>query len=363
MTAITGQSTMHKWIAEQDTDRRIVAIPIKYVQELGWKTAALLSQMLWWSDQTKNPERKFYRTWKQWMEELSMSEYEVRASIKALEEKGIVRIFCGREPKDKTKKTTWYQVIVEKICHWWKSTLPTLKNHQYPPLKTNVSYIREKKIKEEVKEELAHSANTGTGTINVNSTEVNMAFKESVKGKVVISAAEVSQKLRAKSVDPLKVSKSVGGLNELVLDWKRALAKYHFIDELIPDPKHTERMSLNSFIKKCRVMEVSPRYTLVYVVSEWIGFAKYVQWQRGIANVPAQPTIPFLVYYAEDAIRYVKKNKEVEGQKAKSETNCSGVVTTVNTPAKTMKGKITATVPSATMEEIDQIGKKYFGKG
>lgn len=353
---ITGQEEMHCWISQQSDNTRIVAVPIRYVQELGWKTAALLSQMLWWAGKTSNPQRRFYHTQQEWQEELALSEHDVKSGLKKLESLGLVRIMVGRQPKDKLKKTSWYEVVFEKISQWWKSTFTNGENHSSLTVKITDSYIKRKKEEKKVKEEQAHSANGEPEVTCKEGSEENMAFPKSTKGKVGVSADEIKAVLRTQSKDPLKEAKKEGKLTDLLMDWKRALAKYHTNGELVGNPKHTEKMMLNTFMKKCNTLGVSYRYTLVWAIKEWIGFAKYVQSQRGLANVPIFPTISFLVYYVDDAIRFVKKETEPVAVATTSAVNCTAPKTPVKLPT-------VATNKSATLEEIEAIGKKYFGKG
>lgn len=64
-----------------------LVIPRPFVDFLGGLEVALLfSQMLYWSDRTRQPERWFYKTYTDWNTELGLSEYQVRKAVKKLTE-------------------------------------------------------------------------------------------------------------------------------------------------------------------------------------------------------------------------------------------------------------------------------------
>lgn len=71
----------------------IVTIPAIYIRFTGsMESAALLSQMLYWSDRTKDPEGWFHKSYSEWESEIALSEYQVRKHSKKFAEQGFLEI-------------------------------------------------------------------------------------------------------------------------------------------------------------------------------------------------------------------------------------------------------------------------------
>lgn len=69
----------------------VFTVPKIYVQYTGdLTTAVLLNQIVFLSDKSKRTDGFFYKTYKEWEEEICLTERQVRYSIKKLMEKGIV---------------------------------------------------------------------------------------------------------------------------------------------------------------------------------------------------------------------------------------------------------------------------------
>ncbi|MDP4105302.1 MAG: conserved phage C-terminal domain-containing protein [Bacillota bacterium] len=69
----------------------VVTIPKMYIELTGDLTAALvLNQIVFWSDKTKRNDGFFYKSYKEWQEETTLSERQVRYAVKKLKEKNIV---------------------------------------------------------------------------------------------------------------------------------------------------------------------------------------------------------------------------------------------------------------------------------
>lgn len=69
----------------------VIPIPVIYLEiTKDYPTAALLNQMVYWSDRTKRNDGYFYKSYKEWEEELHLSKYQVRRSTDKLKELNIV---------------------------------------------------------------------------------------------------------------------------------------------------------------------------------------------------------------------------------------------------------------------------------
>lgn len=78
-------------IATYSGNERHITIPKIYLELTNdYPTAALLNQMIFWSDKTKRRDGFFYKTYKEWEEETFLSEYQVRRASKALKELGFL---------------------------------------------------------------------------------------------------------------------------------------------------------------------------------------------------------------------------------------------------------------------------------
>ena len=69
----------------------VIPIPVIYIKLLGdYHTAAFLNQLVYWSDKTKRTDGYFYKTYKEWHEELRLSRYQIDKSISKLKELGLI---------------------------------------------------------------------------------------------------------------------------------------------------------------------------------------------------------------------------------------------------------------------------------
>ena len=70
---------------------RTLTIPVIYIELTGdMHTAALLNQIIFWSDKSKRTDGFFYKTYTEWESEVHLSEYQVRRSAKLLEKLGFI---------------------------------------------------------------------------------------------------------------------------------------------------------------------------------------------------------------------------------------------------------------------------------
>lgn len=77
----------------------VLTIPralVEYTE--GLDRGLLLSQIIYWSDKTNDPDGWFYKTYAEWQQEICLSEYEVRRNAKWLVEKDILQIKVKKAP-------------------------------------------------------------------------------------------------------------------------------------------------------------------------------------------------------------------------------------------------------------------------
>ena len=110
-------------IATYSGNERKITIPKIYLELTGdYPTAALLNQMIFWSDKTKRTDGFFYKTYEEWEEETTLSEYQVRRSSKGLKELGVLET---KLKKANGSPTLHYKVNMDKLS---ESILNKLKN-------------------------------------------------------------------------------------------------------------------------------------------------------------------------------------------------------------------------------------------
>jgi hypothetical protein len=114
-----------KQMSGQDNTFTIPRVYVKYTGDL--TTAVLLNQIVFYSDKSKRKDGFFYKTYKEWEEEVCLTERQVRHSIKKLKDKGIIET---QLKKANGSPTVHYKLLFDKFA---ESILtfcqnPTLQN-------------------------------------------------------------------------------------------------------------------------------------------------------------------------------------------------------------------------------------------
>lgn len=98
-------------------------IPKIYVEMFeDFNTAVLFNQMIFWSDKSSRSDGFFYKTYKEWEEEIHLSEYQVRRSANKLEKLGFLEKKIKRA---NGSPTAHYRIHMQKTS---ESILKFLKN-------------------------------------------------------------------------------------------------------------------------------------------------------------------------------------------------------------------------------------------
>ena len=94
----------------------VIPIPVIYLEITeDYPTAALLNQMVYWSDRTKRNDGYFYKSYKEWEEELHLSKYQVRRSTDKLKELNIVETALK---KANGAPTLHYKIDLNTLQDW-----------------------------------------------------------------------------------------------------------------------------------------------------------------------------------------------------------------------------------------------------
>lgn len=101
----------------------VIPIPVIYIQITeDYPSAALLNQMIYWSDRTNRKDGYFYKSYNEWFVELHLTEYQVRRATKKLKSFGFVETALK---KANGAPTLHYKVDTKEVSEW---ILKKLKN-------------------------------------------------------------------------------------------------------------------------------------------------------------------------------------------------------------------------------------------
>ncbi len=71
------QQQVFAFISSIIGQNNIIPVPIECVHFVGdYNTEALLNQIIYWTDRTKDPDSWFYKSYADWHEELALSKYQ-----------------------------------------------------------------------------------------------------------------------------------------------------------------------------------------------------------------------------------------------------------------------------------------------
>ncbi|HHZ7971019.1 TPA: DnaD domain protein [Staphylococcus aureus] len=101
----------------------VIPIPVIYLKITeDYPSAALLNQMIYWSDRTNRKDGYFYKSYVEWFEELHLTEYQVRRATNKLKSFGFVETALK---KANGAPTLHYKVDTKEVSEW---ILKKLKN-------------------------------------------------------------------------------------------------------------------------------------------------------------------------------------------------------------------------------------------
>ncbi len=114
------QQQVYALITQVAGQANILTIPRLFIDWTGDHiTALLLSQVIYWSSRTADPEGWFYKSAKEWEEELAISDYQLARSTKKLAEAGLetkLRKIAGAPTQHfRIDQTTFVEWISEKL--------------------------------------------------------------------------------------------------------------------------------------------------------------------------------------------------------------------------------------------------------
>lgn len=150
----------------------VLTIPRVYVDVLkSHRAALLLSQCVYWSDKTDDPDGWFYKTFNEWNRELGMNQHAVDTARGQLEEMGLVKTKTGKV--NGTNKNHW-QVDFEKL-------VDVISNHLAETASTHLAETATPDLAENAKSTIAKittKINGGAGRARPDEHSILTAFCE-----------------------------------------------------------------------------------------------------------------------------------------------------------------------------------------
>ena len=123
----------------------VLTVPRAFVAYTGSLEAALLlSQILYWSDKTKNPQGWFYKSYREWQSELSLSKHKVNTAVNQIKSKGFLKT---KVKKANGNPTLHYKLDANAFIASFSVFLT--KESENSSLTNNRDYIHEPNIFEE----------------------------------------------------------------------------------------------------------------------------------------------------------------------------------------------------------------------
>lgn len=93
-----------------------INIPVVYIKLLeDYTTAAFLNQLVYWSDRTKRTDGYFYKSHKEWQDEMCLSRYQVDRAINKLKKLELLEVV---KKKANGAPTLHYKLDMDKLTNW-----------------------------------------------------------------------------------------------------------------------------------------------------------------------------------------------------------------------------------------------------
>lgn len=110
---MTNYEQINNLISSFSGKKNIISFPVVYLKVTkDLNTALLLNQLVFWSDKSKRTDGFFYKTYGEWQEEIYLSEYQIRRSIKKLKELNLVET---KLKKANGSPTLHYRVLMNNL--------------------------------------------------------------------------------------------------------------------------------------------------------------------------------------------------------------------------------------------------------
>ncbi|MGE7546078.1 DnaD domain-containing protein [Sporosarcina newyorkensis] len=107
---------MRRLLAQMSGHDRVITVPKIYVELTGdLAEAILLNQIVFYSDKSKRTDGFFYKTHRDWTEEVCLTERQIRHATKKLKEKKLIET---KVLKANGAPTTHYKLLSDNLVKW-----------------------------------------------------------------------------------------------------------------------------------------------------------------------------------------------------------------------------------------------------
>lgn len=115
------RDNIYNIISQFTGQANVLTIPRVFIEYTGsMKAALLLSQIIYWTERTGDKEGWFYKTYKDWEDELMMSEASIRRARKVLEKMGLIET---KIKKANGNPTVYYKLRIDNFKETFLSFL------------------------------------------------------------------------------------------------------------------------------------------------------------------------------------------------------------------------------------------------
>lgn len=106
----------HSLIVSYSGQQRTINIPVLYLEIFEeYNVAVILNQLIYWSDKSKRTDGYFYKSYKEWEEEVFLSQYQVKKAIDKLKKIDLVET---KLKKSNGTPTLHYKINKENLTDW-----------------------------------------------------------------------------------------------------------------------------------------------------------------------------------------------------------------------------------------------------
>ena len=188
--------------------QRTINIPVLYLELLeDYNTAVILNQLIYWSDRSSRTDGYFFKSYKEWAEEVFLSQYQVKKSIDKLKKLGLVET---KLKKSYGSPTLHYKVDMEEISKWIIKKLDNRISRNLINDYEETSYYLTKNTTKNTTENTTHHTENNLNTDNSKPKDKKINDKDPVtKSLSLIQEKYFSQ------ISPIKLESMVTEIEKL----------------------------------------------------------------------------------------------------------------------------------------------------
>lgn len=203
-----NKQIINNLIISYSGQQRTINIPVLYLELLeDYNTAVILNQLIYWSDRSSRTDGYFFKSYKEWEEEVFLSQYQVKKSIDKLKKLGLVET---KLKKSYGSPTLHYKVDMEEISKWIIKKLDNRISRNLINDYEETSYSLTKNTTKNTTENTTHHTENNLNTDNSKPKDKKINDKDPVtKSLSLIQEKYFSQ------ISPIKLESMVTEIEKL----------------------------------------------------------------------------------------------------------------------------------------------------